>query len=182
MDRDELRAWISRHSPVDAREAEHLGRMVTLLESEAPFARDSFDPGHFTASAFVRSPDLESVLLIHHRKLGIWVQPGGHIDAEDTSARAAAVREIREETGLGSLLPDDRSGPIFDVDVHRIPARKSEPAHEHFDLRFSLIAADLTISPSIEVQAARWVRIRDVETITRDESVLRAVRKLDSWR
>lgn len=152
--------------------------MLSLLDHARPFDRATFDPGHFTASAFVRSPDGSRLLLIHHGKLGIWVQPGGHVDPVDSSLPEAAWREAVEETGaaLGALHVSEC--PIFDLDIHPIPPRKGEPAHEHFDVRFAFVATGVELVASEEVMAARWVALAEVPSLTRDESVLRALRKL----
>lgn len=152
--------------------------MLDLLGTPSPFDRGQFEPGHFTASAFVQSEDRTRLLLIHHRKLGIWVQPGGHIDAADALVESAALREVAEETGIVGLSSVPGARPLFDVDVHSIPARRSEPAHEHFDVRFHFVASSMTLSASAEVQDARWVPLERVAAFTHDESVLRAVRKL----
>ncbi|MEN8041330.1 MAG: hypothetical protein ABFR95_07475, partial [Actinomycetota bacterium] len=59
---------------------------ITVVGNERPmWPRSEFEPGHFTASGFVTSPDGEALLLIHHGKLDRWLQPGGHIDPEDAS-------------------------------------------------------------------------------------------------
>ena len=75
-------------------------RCNALVDSANPCSRKQFEPGHFTASAFVLHPTEPSILLIKHRKLGLWLQPGGHLQPEDTSAEHAARRELEEETGL----------------------------------------------------------------------------------
>jgi 8-oxo-dGTP pyrophosphatase MutT (NUDIX family) len=159
--------------------------MANLLSAGEPFARTSFDPGHFTASAFVLSPERDAVVLIFHKKLRIWVQPGGHAEPADTSLSAAARREVSEEIGVFDLLSDssdleegDLEAPIFDVDVHPIPARRDEPAHEHFDVRFRFTARSRALRASDEVEGARWVPLSEVHTLASDESVQRAVRKL----
>jgi 8-oxo-dGTP pyrophosphatase MutT (NUDIX family) len=72
--------------------------------------------GHFTGSAWLVSADGTKVLLMHHRKLGRWLQPGGHADG-DTDLARVALREAEEETGLTDLRIDDG---IFDIDRHRI--------------------------------------------------------------
>ena len=54
----------------------------------------------------------------------------------------AARREVEEEVGLSELEPLEPGGsPVFDVDIHPIPARGTDPSHHHFDLRFALRTA-----------------------------------------
>jgi len=55
---------------------------------------------HFTASCWITSTGKpKKILLIHHKKLGRWLQPGGHIEKFENPV-VAAIREVREETGL----------------------------------------------------------------------------------
>ena len=145
-----------------------------------PCSRHSFEPGHFTASAFVVSPDLGSMLLILHSKLDLWLQPGGHIDPEDADVTAASRREVVEETGVSSLEPLPEFPALLDLDIHPIPAnpRKGEPAHEHFDVRVALRATTWEFEAGSDAQAARWVPLAQVDEIATDESVRRALRKL----
>jgi 8-oxo-dGTP pyrophosphatase MutT (NUDIX family) len=171
-----LRAALLALAAADAREAEHRARMLVLLASPAAFARAHFVPGHFTASAFVLSPQRDALLLILHKKLGLWLQPGGHVEPDDTSLGAAARREVQEEVGIE--LPADSEPALFDVDVHRIPPHKLDPAHEHFDVRYCFVAPRLEFEASSEVVRAEWVALAGIERRTSDESVLRAVEKL----
>lgn len=151
--------------------------MLELLDLPAPTSRRQFQPGHLTASAFVLSPERDALLLIFHRKLRIWVQPGGHIEPGDASLLDAARREVAEEVGLEL---GHEAARVFDVDVHQIPARKDEPEHQHFDVRFCIRAPSRDFVASDEVADARWAPLVGIEQLTRDESVLRAVRKLAS--
>jgi 8-oxo-dGTP pyrophosphatase MutT (NUDIX family) len=138
---------------------------------------DHLTPGHFTASAFVTDPDLERLLLIHHRKLGIWLQPGGHIERGDSTVLAAALREVFEETGV-EARPAVVPAPVFDVDVHRIPQRGATPAHLHYDVRFHLVGGPQTPVMSAEVLDVAWVDLTRVGSLTEDVSVQRGVVKL----
>jgi len=150
--------------------------MLALTEAGAQgFAREHFAPGHFTASAFILSPDSSRLLLILHGKLGLWLQPGGHVENEDASIVAAATREVLEETGLDAV-DLVRDAPI-DLDIHMIPARKETPAHEHFDVRFLFRSRTERHEAQSDALAARWVSLRDLDGLQTDESVLRAVRK-----
>jgi 8-oxo-dGTP pyrophosphatase MutT (NUDIX family) len=89
-------------------------------------------PGHFTASAWILSPERSSILLVDHPKFGCPLQPGGHADG-DSNLLNVALREVREETGIEALI---LSKDPFDIDIHFIPHRKEEPAHYHYDVRF----------------------------------------------
>lgn len=175
-----LRALLEGHVPADAEEARHLQRMGALLDAAGdPFARDHFDPGHFTASAFVLAPQGDALLLIFHGKLERWLQPGGHVEPGDHDIHAAALREVAEEVGLDDLELL-REGPL-DLDVHDIPARKSDPGHAHFDVRFALRARSTDVRAGSDAHDARWVALDAIEAIESDRSVVRAVQKLRAW-
>jgi 8-oxo-dGTP pyrophosphatase MutT (NUDIX family) len=170
---------LEEYRPPGPPERRHLEQMQQLLSGEGdPFARDHFQPGHFTASAIVLDPDREAIVLVHHATLNRWLQPGGHFEAGDEGPIAAARREVYEETGLSDLeLVDPRSG-LFDVDVHSIPARGAEPQHLHHDLRLLFVARNRELRPGHEVRAARWVELAEVERLETDRSVLRCVGKI----
>ena len=87
---------------------------------------------------------------------------------------AVALREAREESGLDVRALDDA---IFDIDVHRIPARGREPAHLHFDVRFLVQAEHDRFRVSEESHALAWVPAVGVDSLTDQESVLRMARK-----
>jgi 8-oxo-dGTP pyrophosphatase MutT (NUDIX family) len=175
--RSSLAEWLAQYEPVDPRERDFQGRMQELLTSAGdPFSRSHFSPGHFTASAFILSPDRQSILLIFHSKLARWLQPGGHVSADDADVLAAARREVAEEVALSDVTLA-RLG-IFDIDVHDIPPLRGEPAHQHFDVRFLFVAPSLTMSAGSDATAARWLTLNTLVQITSDESVLRALRKL----
>jgi 8-oxo-dGTP pyrophosphatase MutT (NUDIX family) len=168
---------LGQHDTVDAQELEHLRRMRLLLETGSePFARTHLSPGHFTASAFVVSEDRQRVLLILHRKLKRWLQPGGHIDADDDGPLAAAIREVREETGLNDVRPLGEG--LLDVDVHAIPALGNEPPHEHFDLRFCLTTSEAGAEGSDEIDGLAWVPLSEITKVHTDASVWRAASRL----
>ena len=163
----------------DAPDEELVARRDMLALARRPgdvFSRHGYDPGHFTASGFVLSPDGESLLMVHHRRLERWLQPGGHIDPTGERVVDASMREIEEETGVAMLT--QMVDGIFDLDIHEVPAAKGEPAHVHFDVRFLFRAGSTELVAAEEVHDAAWVRLSDVATVTIDRSVLRAVEKL----
>jgi 8-oxo-dGTP pyrophosphatase MutT (NUDIX family) len=176
---DSVRELLSGYGPANSAEASFVDRMLELCRAEGACERSHFAPGHFTASAFVLSPDRRDLVLIHHKKLGIWVQPGGHVEPNDEDLIGAARREVLEEVGLGELEPiTNGASAVFDVDIHSIPARKADPAHEHFDVRFAFVAKTRSLVHSDEVADLRWVPLPDVARMGTDDSVLRAVGKL----
>ena len=176
MTRNHLLAELRQYKPLSQREQDHLRKITNLLEREHDCFLRSRSEGHFTASAWVVSPDLQQVLLMHHRKLDKWLQPGGHADG-DTNLAGVALREAHEESGLTSLRllrPD-----IFDVDVHPIPARGAEPEHFHYDIRYLLTANPReTLLTNEESKGFAWVSLNDVEQLTAaNPSILRMVNK-----
>lgn len=178
MNRDkQLAELLERFVAVDPAEHRNVARMRRLLEGGGdPFSRDYFVPGHFTASAFILSPDERSLLLIHHAKLHRWLQPGGHIEPGDADVIAAARREVREEVGLERV---ELMWPgIFDADVHPIPARGDEPGHEHFDVRFLFRAMTWEAKAASDARDHRWVALAELTVELTDASVMRAVGRL----
>ena len=123
------------------------------------------------------SPDESALLLIFHGKLHRWLQPGGHVEPEDVDIVAAARREVAEEVGLGDLLLVGDGLP-FDLDIHAIPARKADPEHEHFDVRFLFRAPSWQVKADSDAVDARWVPLDEVSGLESDASVLRALGKL----
>src|SRR5262245_59195203 len=117
----------------------------------------------------------ERELLTHHARLGVWVQPGGHVE-DDPDMLSAAWREAREESGLINVRPV--LDHIFDVDVHEIPANPKEPGRLHYDIRF-MFEADrgATLAGAAESISLRWIALDEITELTREESVLRMVRK-----
>ena len=156
-----------------------------LVASHADCFERTCRPGHVTASAWVTTPERDRFLLVHHRKLNRWLQPGGHMDGRPDVA-AAALREVQEETGLTRVrvVEDGDQLTPFDLDIHVIPARHDaqgalfEDAHEHHDVRLLVIAeGDLTPRVSDESHAVRWFTPDELLEAADEESVLRMWRK-----
>ena len=141
------------------------------IEPALPFRRERLS-GHFTASAWVVAADGARTLLTHHRKLGLWLQPGGHADG-DTELPRAALKEAEEETGLHGLRIEEG---IFDLDRHWIPEHKGVPAHWHYDVRYIVRAgADEDFVVSEESHALAW---RDIAELAGDEAADASVRRM----
>ena len=163
---------IGRFQPRDGRDRAAWSRLADFCAAQgaAAFSRDPCIGGHVTGSAFVLSPDGKRVLLTHHAKLDRWLQLGGHCDGI-ADARFVAQKEAYEESGLAriALLSED----VFDVDIHEIPARGTEPAHLHYDVRFLMRAEAGALRVSEESKALAWVQLDALDRYTDAASVLR---------
>ena len=168
----DLQAALLGYSSDDASEREARQRFLGLLRSgQRHLWRDCF-PAHFTASAWLVSADGERALLMHHRKLDRWLQPGGHADGE-ADLPQVAWREASEETGLAGLVADPA---IFDLDAHEIPARGAEPAHWHYDVRFVVraLGSEAFVANS-ESRAMAW---QEIDAISRDAAIDPSIRRM----
>jgi len=149
---------------------------VRLWEAEPACLMRSCVPGHLTGSAWIVDAERERTLLTHHLKLEKWLQLGGHADG-DGDLLAVALREGTEESGLTRLRAV--CAEVFDVDRHWIPARKTEPAHWHYDLRFMIEAdpSELFVRAANESKELAWVPVNSVMALNPEESMARMVRK-----
>lgn len=147
-----------------------------LRGTPAPFSRDQFTPGHITGTACVLHPSREAVLLIHHAKLDRWLLPGGHVEPDlDPDASATAWREATEETGVAL---DPGVAPILcGIDVHFIPARKSDPFHLHHDLIFRFRAKSAELTGSDEVHGFVWCPVDEFDRYQLPSPIRRAARR-----
>lgn len=174
----ELLDALRDYASIDDVEETHRRAMIALLEeTPEPFSRAHFVPGHFTASCYIVD-DARRLLLHHHRRLNRWLQMGGHVEGHEDPA-AAALREGVEESGLRDLALATHA--IVDLDVHRIPAGKGEPDHDHFDVRY---VARTTNPEAITIDRGEsndlaWVTLdRALELMPGPESQ-RVIRKID---
>ena len=177
MHRRELLNLLDRHRTRFMDEAAHVTRTRAFVAAHQDCFHCDLWPGHVTGSAWVVNPGRDSVLLLHHRKHNQWFQPGGHADG-DADILRVALRETSEETGLDPSHIRLVEDAIFDVDIHRIPARGDVPAHEHFDVRFLFQARSTEVAAGSDAEDARWVALSAVDAVESDASVMRAVRKL----
>lgn len=151
-----VRDSVAARRPVDGREARSRHRfLVALGRLPRPFD-EAADPTHVTGSALVIGP--RGVLLHLHKRLEMWLQPGGHLEPGETPW-AAARREAEEETGLDLAWPDPERVPrLAHLDVH-----DGGRGHTHLDLRYLLAVDgdDEPRPPAYESQEVRWFAWRE---------------------
>jgi len=172
MTRDDLHRILEEHVPADAKEAADQAAMLHFLTDLSDPLSATQETAHFTASALVVDEPRARTCLVLHRKLALWLQPGGHVEAADPSIASAALREVREETGLAARL--DGETPVH-LDVHEIPERPDMPAHLHLDVRFLVVATGDELTLSDESTDVRWWPLDDASGAG-DESLSRLIR------
>ena len=150
---------------VDERERDSVRAFSEALARLVNPCSETADLTHVTASAIVVGR--RGVVLHVHKRLGIWLQPGGHIDDGEDPADAA-LREVEEETGLRAAhfcgFP-----AVAHVDVHAGPR-----GHTHLDLRYLVAAPDVDPSPPQgESAAVEWFSFEDA--IGRSDQALRGI-------
>jgi len=168
---------LARYRGANDRERAMVAEVAAFLDEHDDAFERSQLLGHITASAWIVDRERAHALLTHHRKLGRWLQLGGHVDGQP-DVRAAALREAQEESGLVEIVALGTA--IYDVDVHVIPVRGAEPEHKHYDIRFAFEAdraAPLVVSG--ESHALAWVALDELDRYETDESVRRLARKTE---
>lgn len=150
MDVGQISGILRAHDPVDDRERGSIAEFLRLAPALArPFDEQS-DPVHITASAVVVSDAGDKVALHLHKRLGMWLQPGGHIENGESPADGA-LREATEEIGV-PVRHHTAGGHLFHLDVHPGPK-----GHTHLDLRYLVRAPEMTPHPAEgESPEARW--------------------------
>ncbi len=178
MHRNFLLEKLRSHTTSDAHEEKMRRNTIAFIEQHGNCFERSLSIGHITGSALIVNAERTHTLLTHHFKLNKWLQLGGHSDGDPNTVNVA-LREAQEESGIQNIKI--LSENIFDVDMHLIPARKSDPEHFHYDIRF-LFEADssLPFTVSRESNELAWVELKKIEDYTQEESILRMVRKLSS--
>lgn len=174
MIQNQLATQLQAYKPTQE-EKEDTQRIIDFITAHDDCFERSLKIGHITASSWLLNKAGTHALLMHHAKLNLWVQLGGHCDGE-SDVLAVAIKEAQEESGIQDIVAV--SPDIFDVDVHLIPETAKEPAHYHYDIRFLLqVASDENFVQNHESKELRWIPACWDALPTRERSVARMFEK-----
>jgi 8-oxo-dGTP pyrophosphatase MutT (NUDIX family) len=178
MHREPLLQQLSDYLKQVPDESEMLNRYISFVKAHQDCFERSLQTGHVTGSAWLVNRQGTHTLLTNHKKLNKWLQLGGHADG-DADILAVSKREVAEESGIGNVV--QVGAGIFDVDIHLIPERGSEPDHYHYDVRYALqVTGDENYVVSEESHDLDWIEIDRLGEKTQEESMLRMARKWQS--
>jgi 8-oxo-dGTP pyrophosphatase MutT (NUDIX family) len=175
MTRTQLKKQLEVYRTPYEEEADFIREFIELTDDSLAFQRERLE-GHFTASAWIVNKKRTHTLLTLHRKLGRWLQLGGHADGDENLLNVA-LKEAQEESGLESL--DMVDSTIFDIDMHIIPERPQVPQHYHYDVRY-LLEADIRepLKISKESISLAWIAFDSVaDMVGYSPSILRMLEK-----
>ena len=163
------RAIVARFDPVLPAQMTARTAILEFVDAHPDALVRSCHDGHLTGSALVVSSDRRHALLMHHRKLGLWLQMGGHADGNGDLAEVAAA-EAAEESGIDGLVLSSR--PV-DVDIHLVEPPGEQP-HLHLDVRWVAVAppgaVEVANHESLEL---RWFTLEEIASLGVDPSTLR---------
>ncbi len=167
---DSLKLYVTStfFMPEEQHHYEELIQFIT--DNPACFERENV--GHITGSVWIINHEHTHALLTHHKKLGIWLQLGGHADG-DPHIPSVALKEAHEESGIEEL--EFVTQEIYDIDIHPIPNKCTF----HYDVRYLIRApkgAQYVVSE--ESHDLAWVALDQMEEYTTCRSVLRMAEKV----
>lgn len=180
MNKENILKLLKNYFPQDPLEKKAYQNIQKFLVEEPCCFDRSCQKGHFTASCWLESFDGKKALLTHHKKMGIWLQLGGHADGDHDLLRVS-LKEAHEESGFSDirpLLPE-----IFDIGVHFIPTYHNVHAHYHYDIRFLLKSfKDEPFIVSEESHNLRWIYDNEENKLPPNYDVKRMFYKWLKWK
>lgn len=141
--------------------------------------------GHIVASGFVYSKNDKKFLVMYHNDMKMYTYPGGHIDLCDANPLVAAIREVKEETGLMDFeevnIARNELVPV-DIDTHIISynERLNLPQHYHFDFRY-LFIIDKILNVKVdgtELSNYKWINIDELSSDPNYGKIVEKLRRL----
>ena len=167
---ESLKQYLSSRFFMEEEQQHHDELIQFINDNPTCFNRENI--GHLTGSVWLVNHEQTHVLLTHHKKLGIWLQLGGHADG-DHHIPTVALKEAHEESGIENLIFVTEE--IYDIDIHPIPNK----CKAHYDVRYLIKAPQgAKYIVSEESHDLAWVPLDKIEEYTTCRSVVRMAEKL----
>lgn len=137
----ELISAIEAYRPWNQQEQQDQTELLRRLKSGESLLDRENRSAHFTASAWVVSPQRDQVLMAYHNLYDSWAWLGGHADGE-ADLLSVAIREVREESGLVDVRPVLED--IFSLEILCVSGHEKRgeyvPSHLHLNVTYLLEA------------------------------------------
>jgi len=177
MHREKLLQLLANYKTPFLEESAMLERTRNFVTAHEDCFNRALVTGHVTGSSWVINPTRTHALLLLHRKLNVWLQPGGHADG-DADIRNVAIKETAEESGMNPNQIKLLDHHIFDIDIHTIYANQYESRHTHYDIRFLLEIDDaLPVPGNNESHQIAWIPLTQIPRFNNYRSIYRMIRK-----
>lgn len=144
---------------------------------EGSLTRDENPKSHFCAYFAAFDPQAKEVFIGHHKKAGLWLFNGGHIDEGET-IRETVMREIGEEWGLDGQDFEIKAPALLTITEINNPTK--QPCNFHYDLWCFISVNKGTFNPVEtklmgEFHEAGWKSLEEARSLIKDKSTLQAI-------
>lgn len=169
---DEIRSIIS-HSICNQEIADY---WFERLE-KGGLTRDEGNPSHFCCYFLPYNPATKQIFIVHHKKSGLWLSPGGHIDKGE-SLMQTLNREIEEELGIKEKIQEEIKPFLLTITPIE---NRVQPCKEHLDIwyRFPTDGSEFNVDPK-EFHQIKWVSIKEARELMTDPPNLEAIAKMEA--
>lgn len=143
---------------------------------EGRFTRDEYDKSHFCVYFLPYNTATKKVFIVHHKKSGLWLSPGGHIDKGETLMQTLN-REIEEELGVKNKVKNEIQPFLLTITPISNPV---QPCKEHLDVwyRISTDGSGFSVDPK-EFHEIRWVTLDEARQLVTDPPNVEALDKIE---
>lgn len=154
---------------------DEVAKQFLVKLDEGGYSRDEDPINHFGTYFLLYNPVIKKVFITHHKKSGLWLFPGGHVDRGETTIQTLK-REMHEELGVIYNPPVDQKP--FLLTITRMNAVNYK-CKTHFDVWYSVPTdgSDFKIDPS-EFHDTKWVSVDEARKLMVDEQNLQALSKI----
>jgi 8-oxo-dGTP pyrophosphatase MutT (NUDIX family) len=149
-----------------------VGNRFLVRAKEGKLTRDENPASHYCVYFLPYNIAAKQIFIVHHKKSGLWLSPGGHIDKGETLVQALN-REISEELGIENKIKDSVRPFLLTITPINNP---KHPCKEHLDVWycFQTTVNEFKIDPR-EFHQTKWVSIEEARNLVTDEPNIEAL-------